>query len=356
MKSCDNARPPRDAFSCARVLWGACARVLLVALAPALFAVSTYAQRQPDPNEAYRVLMERRMRETQQAVSETIRRRFEEGKGGGSFPSDANKVAGKPGLVRAVSPEERTALAHTAKGLDYFSKSKFELAVKEYDEAIRVFPELAAAHNNRGSALFALGRFEEAAASFRSAVKLDPRYAQAHFNLALALIKLGLEREANESLARAADAYVVAGDEQLLADRLEEAEESYKGLLQIDPEYPIAHFKLGLVHIAAHKYDDAVASFRRVLRKNPDSADAHEGLGEALLGQHKYAEAAAAADRAAQLRPDSAGAHYLAGLAHASLGQRDEASASLARLKQLKADDFARLLSEFIEKKTPDKR
>lgn len=331
------------------------ARVLLIAPALALSCVAAArAQQMPDPNEAYRVLMERRMRESARAISETARRRFEEGKSS-TFPSDADKAA-KASVVRAISPEERQALALNEKGLDYFSKNKFDMAVKEYDEAIRVYPELAAAHNNRGSALFAMARYEEAAASFRRAAHLDPKYAQAHFNLALSLLKLGLETEANASLANAADAYVITGDEHLVAGRLAEAEESYKGLFQIDPEYPIAHFKLGLVHIAARRYDQAVASFQRVLQKHPDSADAHEGLGEAYLGLHKYTEAAAAADRATTLRPDSPAAHYLSGLAHASLKQRDQALASLERLKQLKADDFAELLSEFIEKKAPSKQ
>lgn len=334
-------------------------RSLLLALfALALpHAAARAQQRMPDPNEAYRLLMQRRMAESQRAINETLRRRFEEGKNDGTFPSDAgNKAAAKPSVVRAVSPEERQALARTDKGLDYFSKNKFEQAVKEYDEAIRLYPELAAAHNNRGSALFAMARFEEAAACFRRAAELDPKYAQAHFNLALASVKLGREREANDSLVKASRAYITSGDEQLAAGRLAEAEESYKGLLQIDPDYAVAHFKLGLVYNAAGLHAEAVESFKRVLRKMPDSSDAYENLGEAYIGLRKHREAAAAAEQAIKLRPRSPAAHYVAGLAHASLGKREQALAALDRLKELKADDYARLLSDFIEKKAPGKQ
>lgn len=332
--------------------------LLFASLALALpQAVARAQQRMPDPNEAYRLLMQHRMEESQRAVTETQRRRFEEGKGSGtSFPSDANKASAKPGVLNAASPEERKALAHNERGLDLFSKNKFEQAVKEYNEAIRAFPSLAAAHNNLGSALFALGRFEEAAASFRQAAQLDPKYAQAHFNLALALIKLGHEREANDSLVNASRAYFDAGEEHLREGRLPEAEASFNALLQIDPDDPPAHLMLGLLYNNAGRHAEAVASFERVISKQPDSADAYQNLGEAYIGLRKYAEAARAAEQSVKLRPNSPGAYYVAGLAHASLGKREQALAALDRLKELKADDYARLLSDFIEKKAPAKQ
>jgi tetratricopeptide (TPR) repeat protein len=337
------------------------ARLLLAALAAALLpCAATHAQQQPggpDSAQAYKTLMERRAEMTARAVDETQRRRFEEGKPQNPFPSDADKKsAAKPGMVRAVSPEEQQALAHTSKGLDYFSRSKFEQAVKEYDEAIRLYPTLAAAHNDRGSALFALGRFQEAAACFSRAVEIDPKYAQAHFNLALAYIKLGREKEAGDALNAAAHAYLAAGDEHIQAGELKEAEDNFKGLLQIDPDYAPARLKLGLVYNAARRYDEAVQSLSLVVAKQPRNAEAFENLGEAYAGQRKYTEALAASEQAINLQPNAPGAHYIAGLASASLGRREQALAHLDKLKQLKADDYAKLLADFIEKKAPGKQ
>jgi tetratricopeptide (TPR) repeat protein len=126
--------------------------------------------------------------------------------------------------------------------------------------------------------------------------------------------------------------------------------------LQIDPEYAPAFERLGLVYNAARRFDEAAAAFRRALRKNADDAPALEGLAEAYLGLRDYNAALEAATHAARLRPGSANAHYLDGLAHASLGQRDAALQDLSRLQQLKADAPAKLLSDFIEKKAPDKK
>ena len=328
----------------------------LLPLALCLLPARADAQRGgTDPLESYRILMQRRMEESQRAVNETLRRRFEENKDRSRFPSDSDAWA-KPGVVRAVSPEEQKALARNERGLEYFSKNDYGRAIKEYEEAVRIYPALAAAHNNMGTAYFARARYEEAARSFREAVRLEPKYAQAHLNLALAFIKLGREREANDSLVSAARAYALAGDEHLGAGGLKEAEEAYRALLRIDPDYAFAHQRLGLVHNAARRFDEAAAAFKRALQKTPEDASALEGLAEAYLGLRDYERAADAATHAARLTPDSPNAHYLAGLAHASLGQRDAALQDLSKLQQLKATTPAKLLSDFIEKKAPDKR
>jgi tetratricopeptide (TPR) repeat protein len=150
-------------------------------------------------------------------------------------------------------------------------------------------------------------------------------------------------------------AYHNAGDEHLKAGRLQEAEENFRGILQIDPDYAPAHLRLGLVYNAARRFEEAAAHLRRVADRHPTNAEAHEALAESLFGQNNHQEAAAAADRALQLSPDSPDAHYLAGLAKSALGQRPAALAHLAKLKQLNSPDYAQHLSDFIEKKSPGK-
>jgi tetratricopeptide (TPR) repeat protein len=325
----------------------------LLALAALALCGAPPARAQLDPSQGYRTLMQQRMEMSSRAVSEAQRRRFEEGKSDTAFPSDANKAGAKPGVVRAVSPEERKALAHNERGLGHFEKGRVEQAVREYNEAIRAYPALAAAHNNLGSAHFAAGRFEEAAAAFRRAAEIDADYGQAHFNLALAHLKLGREREADAALQAAVRAYYTSGDGHFKAGRLKEAEESYRGMLQIDPGYVPALLRLGLVCNTARRFEEAARHLRLVAQREPANPYAHEGLAEALHGLNRNDEAAAAADRALKLAPDSPAAHYYAGLARASLGQRDAALTHLARLKQLGAPAYAQLLSDLIDKKAP---
>jgi tetratricopeptide (TPR) repeat protein len=331
---------------------------ILFALVLIVAACGAAGAQMADPAAAYRKLLESRMSRSQRAVEETQRRRFEEGKTGTQFPSDAQKkqAGAKPGVLRAGSPEEQRALEHNERGLNLFAKGKAEQALKEYNAAVRIYPNLAAAHNNMGSALFALARFEESAAAFRRAIEIDSKYGQAHFNLALAYIKLNREKEANDALTAATHAFITVGDEHYASGRLAEAEESFKALLQIDPNYYPAFLRLGIVYNAARRYTEAVEMLTRLVALRPDSADAHENLGEALHGQGKYAEAAQAAERAIRLDPAAPGAHYIAGISYASLGDRERALAARARLADLKAERYAERLAEYIEQKAPARK
>src|SRR6476660_4425763 len=117
-------------------------------------AASTRAQ-QPSSTDNLNTLMSHRTEMSTRSVDETLRRRFEEGKSESNFPSDGRST--KPGVTRALTPEQQKALQHNERGLQFFSKGKLDNAIKEYQEAIRSDPQLAAAQNNLGSAHFGAG-------------------------------------------------------------------------------------------------------------------------------------------------------------------------------------------------------
>ena len=324
-------------------------------LAASAFSASEACAQQPTSAEGLQTLMTHRQEMSSRAVEETKQRRFEDKKSDTNFPSD-NANATKRGVVPALTPDQQKALQHNERGLELFSKGKLDGAIKEYQEAIRSDPKLAAAHNNLGSAHFAAGRFEDAVAAFRRACELDADYGQAFFNLALAQIKLGHEKEANELLNTALRAYNSTGEAYLKAGHLKEAEEAFRGMLQIDPEYAPALLRLGLVYNFAGRYEEAVQFLRRGTEREPANAPAHEILAEALYGSQKYDEAAASAERALKLSPNFPDALYFAGLARASLGQRDAALAHLDHLRQLNSPELTQQLSDFIHKKAPPKQ
>ena len=333
---------------------GALTLMAAAALIATLSAPQVRAQ-QPSSSEQLDTLMSHRREMSTRAVEDTRTRRFEEGKSDSTFPSDMMRVR-KGGVVHVLTPGEQKAFRHNERGLELFSKGKLDAAMKEYQEAIRSDAKLAAAHNNLGTAYFAATRFEEAAAAFRRACELDDKYGQAFFNLALTQIKLGHEKEANEMLDAALRAYISAGGAHFSAGRYKEAEEAFRGMLQIDPEYIPALLRLGLVYNALGRHEDAALNIRRVIGRQPKNALAHEILAEALYGGQKYEEAAAAVEHALKLTPNSPEAHYVAGLARASLGQRDAALTHLARLEQLKGTDLAQQLLDFINNKAPAKQ
>ncbi|HSS21047.1 MAG TPA: tetratricopeptide repeat protein [Pyrinomonadaceae bacterium] len=309
---------------------------------------------QPSSGEQMQTLMTHRQELSTRSIEEPLQRRFEDKISDTTFPSDRKKAAANGGVLAAHTPEQQKALQHNERGLSLFDKGKFDGAIKEYEEAVRLDPKLAAAYNNLGSAHFAAGRFEEAASAFRRASELGHDSGLAFFNLALAQIKLGRQDEANGSLNLALSHYQATGEAHLKESRLKEAEESFLGMLRIDPEYTPALLRLGLVCTDAHRYEEAEQYLRRVVDREPRNAVAHELLGEALFGQRKYEPAVASADTAIRISPRLSDSYYTAGRARASMGQREAALAYLARLNQLKPP-LAQKLSDFIDKTAPAK-
>jgi tetratricopeptide (TPR) repeat protein len=295
-------------------------------------------------------LMKGRQELSNRAVEETVRRRFEDKKSETTFPSDGAKST-KPGVLPALTPEERKALQHIERGLELFSKGKLDPAIKEYNEALRWNPKLSMAYNNLGAAYFSAGRFEEAAAAFRQAAALDPTSGQAFFNLALVELKLGHEKEVISALDAALYAYNSEGEAHFLAGRLKDAEAAFRGMLQIDPDYVPALLRLGLVYNAADRYEDSVRELTRVVARQPRNYLAYVLLAEAFHGEHKDEDAAASAERALKLFPNSPDAHYIAGAARAALGQRDAAMAHVTELRRLNATVLAQRLTDVIDTK-----
>jgi hypothetical protein len=71
------------------------------------------------------------------------------------------------------------------------SNNLFDQAIAEFQQAIKLDPNLAAAHSNLGVVFKDLGRLDEAKACYRKAIQLKPDYADAHWNLALILLRQG---------------------------------------------------------------------------------------------------------------------------------------------------------------------
>src|SRR5262249_7460451 len=67
------------------------------------------------------------------------------------------------------------------------AQKRYELALRQYREAIRINPKDAHLHFNLAFVLFELKRYEEAVLSYREVVQLDPKSDEAQFNLGLTL-------------------------------------------------------------------------------------------------------------------------------------------------------------------------
>jgi predicted O-linked N-acetylglucosamine transferase (SPINDLY family) len=153
------------------------------------------------------------------------------------------------------------------------------------------------------------GELQQAEQKYRQILQMDPHHVHAlHFLGVLAL---------------------QVGSYDLAVGHFGEA-------LRLKPDYAEAHNNLGIALAAQRKFDEAVASYQQALRVRPNFAEAHNSLGVALAAQKKFAEAVESYQQALQFKPDYAEAHCNMGSALGKQGKLDEAVVSCRHALRLK--------------------
>lgn len=167
---------------------------------------------------------------------------------------------------KALSINESLAEAHTALALvTYRYRLKWQEAEEHFKKAIALNPNYATAHQWYGSYLSATGRFNEAIAEGRTAHDLEPFSLTIYSDYIRYLYYAGL---------------------------LDEARTESLKMLEMDSNFPRAHYELGLVLEEEGKLEEAVAEFKQALKASPDNVTALTALGhaQALAGKKTDAE------------------------------------------------------------------
>ena len=153
-----------------------------------------------------------------------------------------------------------------------------------------------------------MGRLNEAEASYRRVLEISPDYAEAHYNLGIILRDVG---------------------------RLDEAEASYRHAIEIKPGYAEAHNNLGVTLHDVGRLGEAEEYYRRALELKPDYAEAHNNLGNTLLDLSRLEEAEVCYRRALEIKPGLADAHSNLGSVLMALGKMGEAEKFLNKAIEL---------------------
>jgi len=176
------------------------------------------------------------------------------------------------GFIKKPEIKIKDANAHFNQGYKYWKGGKFEGAIKEYKEAIRINPTYALAHYNLGVAFWDNGQIEKAIEEYEEAIRIYPNYASAHCNLGLAYAKKGRMKEAMFEYREAirldfnlVSAHCNLGVAFWDNSQVDEAMEEYKLAIKIEPNHALSHFNLGLVYNKKSITAEAKYHFRRAL-------------------------------------------------------------------------------------------
>jgi tetratricopeptide (TPR) repeat protein len=216
-----------------------------------------------------------------------------------------------------LNPAE--AEAYNNRGLTYHALGQHEAALAEYDQAIRINPAFAKAYNNRGTTYDALGRHGEALAEYNQAIHLNPALAAAYTNRGTTYHALGRHGEALADFAEA---------------------------IRINPAFAAAFFNRGLTYAALGQHEKALAEYDQAIRLNPADEEASYNRGNtyAALGRHE--KALAEYDQAIRLNPTYAEVHFNCGALLANMGRLHDSLPYFEKAAQLGVPQAVQVIAQ----------
>ena len=217
---------------------------------------------------------------------------------------------------QAIALDPRYALAYAARAETFFdlgdlvlpmseAKTKVE---KDIAAALSIDDKLSEARMIRANIEFQFDwDFARAEEDFKQVIALNPNYAEAHHQYG---------------------AYYLT-----LTGRPMEGVAEMKLAQQLDPVNPYINFDTTLPYLIARQYDQSIAQTRKALEMFPNFFVPHLALGTALFQKGDYSTGIEELEKAKAMEPTPLLIGTL-GYAYAKSGRKDEARKLLAELKE----------------------
>jgi tetratricopeptide (TPR) repeat protein len=237
------------------------------------------------------------------------------------LPRTDEQVARAYNLRGLIRTDEQVARAYNLRGLILADRNKYEDAEAQYVEAFLLDTSLESARYNLGNLLQAEYRSQAkyrldalitqysdmAIIQYNEALRLDPYDADTHVALgelfmdrrdddhALGEFREAIRVDPFDKYAHNALGDLLRRDISIATgsahQREVEAEAEYRTAIRLDPQYPDPHDGLGNVRVAESDGAGAEQEFRTFVRLAPTQAAAHDEIASFLFQEHRYKEA-----------------------------------------------------------------
>jgi tetratricopeptide (TPR) repeat protein len=138
----------------------------------------------------------------------------------------------------------------------YQNLKQYELALEDYETALKLKPSFTEAYFNQGNCYKDLNQFTKAIESYKKALAANPKYYTAYTNMGLCLQNL---------------------------QRFEEALECFNKSIEIAPDYFGAYNNKGFCLHVLMRLDESIATFKKAMELNPENNDAKFNIGFVYL-------------------------------------------------------------------------
>jgi tetratricopeptide (TPR) repeat protein len=231
--------------------------------------------------------------------------------------SPDQQIEGCTALLKSADEQRVIAVIYSNRGNGYVGKGQYDLALQDYDEAIKADPQYAKAYNNRGVVYQKQAEYDLAIKDFNAALQLDPDYAHA--------------------LANRGETYLKMSDYQSASKDFDQA-------LRLKPQLALLLNERCWTRAIVGDVQGALADCNDAIRSEP-SAAAFDSRGLAYLKSSQWDAAIADYNSALRLDPKLASSLYGRGFAKQKKGDVAGGTSDLAAaqtINQNVAQDFAR--------------
>jgi tetratricopeptide (TPR) repeat protein len=226
--------------------------------------------------------------------------------------------------------------------IDAQQRGDLPTAIREYEELLKLKPDMVEVRVNLGAALADSGRFDDAIAQYRLALPDVADKNPIRLNMGLAYYKKGdLESASREfeevHKVRPEDAQVaiLLGDSEVRLGRGEEAVAMLSSMETANAANPDFEYVLGTALLQAGKRREGAQKLSK-LAEETHNADAYLLAGSTFLDLNDFEHARTDLEAALRLKPDLPHIYTLTGMARDQTG--DQAAAEPAFREALRQD------------------
>ena len=229
--------------------------------------------------------------------------------------------------------------------ITYEELKDFARAAEMYKNYLSLKPESSwAGYLRLGICYFELSQFEKAIVAFKEATKEKPDDLKTNYNLAETYQKAGQYNEAEKTYKHLIQvnpegAITYYGKIVQMYDGagiFEKAIEAAKKVIELKPDSELAVYNLGVMYAKLGKYTEAIETFNQAVSIRPDYDLAYYNIGLNYFKLKKFKDAIGAFNKFVEITPDSADAWYNIGVGYMQLKKFEPALKPLKKCIELR--------------------